>query len=66
VKHRKHLSSRTVWRWPVVLAVLIAAGLASALVGDDLWDVASWFALGIPVIVCAWFGFAKRSTGRTR
>jgi hypothetical protein len=66
VKHRKHQSRWAVWRWPVALAGLIAAGLVSALVGDDLWDVASWFALGVPVIVCAWFSLAKRSAGRTR
>jgi hypothetical protein len=66
VKHRKPRSRRTVWRWPIVFAVLTAAGLVSALVGDGPWDVASWFALGIPVIVCAWFGLAKSATGRTR
>jgi hypothetical protein len=34
---------------PLLVAVLSALGLISALVGDGWWDVASWIALGIPL-----------------
>jgi hypothetical protein len=53
----RHLA---VWRWPVVLALLTALGLVSALLGDGAWDAASWIALGIPTSVCAWFGWRGR------
>jgi hypothetical protein len=43
---------------PVILAALSAFGLLSALLGDGVWDVLSWFTLGIPVAVIVryvWF-----------
>jgi hypothetical protein len=46
-----------VWRWPIVLAVVTALGLLSALLGDAAWDALSWFALGTPVVVAAWFAW---------
>jgi hypothetical protein len=47
-----------VWRWPLLLAVLTASGLASALVSDGWGDAWSWFALGVPVaMMCR---FAKK------
>ena len=47
------------WGWPVALALLTAIGLLSALLGDGLWDAASWIALGIPTAACFWFGLRK-------
>jgi hypothetical protein len=47
------------WGWPIALGVLSALGLLSALVGDGLWDWASWLALGLPVAVCGWFGLRR-------
>ncbi|MDN3922072.1 hypothetical protein [Roseateles violae] len=44
------------WAWPLALGVLSASGLLSALVSDHWGDVWSWFALGFPVLVMAWFG----------
>jgi hypothetical protein len=44
------------WAWPVGLALLTASGLISALVSDAWGDAWSWFALGLPVAVMAWFG----------
>jgi hypothetical protein len=41
---------------PAVLAIASAAGLISALLGDGIWDMLSWFALGAPLTVIAWFG----------
>lgn len=40
---------------PVVLAVLSAAGLVAALVGDDLWDALSWLTLAVPAVICVYF-----------
>jgi hypothetical protein len=41
---------------PFLLAVIGFAGLVCALVGDGVWDAASWAALGILVAVIAWQG----------
>jgi hypothetical protein len=45
---------------PLLLALLSAGGLLSALIGDGLWDVLSWFGLGIPVAVILWFALGRR------
>lgn len=47
------------WGWPVALALLSAVGLLSALVGDGAWDALSWFALGLPVVVVAWYALRR-------
>jgi hypothetical protein len=39
---------------PLLLALVSAIGLLSALLGDDLWDVLSWVALATPVAVILW------------
>ncbi|OLF51613.1 hypothetical protein [Pseudomonas chlororaphis] len=33
---------------PLFIAVLSAAGLFSALLGDGIWDALSWLGLGVP------------------
>ncbi|MBX3654648.1 MAG: hypothetical protein KF686_10730 [Ramlibacter sp.] len=55
------------WGWPVVLGLLTFSGLISALVSDHAGDVWSWFALGLPVAVTAWFAWrpAARVTAAT-
>lgn len=45
------LSARQIWGMPVVLAVVSAVGLISALLGDGIWDVLSWVALAAPIAV---------------
>jgi hypothetical protein len=40
---------------PAVLAVASAVGLMSALLGDGIWDMLSWFALGAPLAIITWF-----------
>lgn len=52
------------WRAPFVLGVLSAFGLVSALVADGVWDAASWLGLGVPVLVCAWYGLRRRRIAR--
>ncbi|WP_397459706.1 hypothetical protein AB3464_13890 [Pseudomonas asplenii] len=36
---------------PLLIAVLTAAGLFTALLGDGLWDALSWLGLGIPTVI---------------
>jgi hypothetical protein len=37
-----------VFSTPLVIALLTAAGLFAALLGDDVWDALSWVGLGVP------------------
>ncbi|QGW81096.1 hypothetical protein [Variovorax paradoxus] len=58
MKHRHPF--RRMWGWPIVLGVLTTFGLISALFSDGgVGDVLAWFALGIPVAVCAWYGWRR-------
>lgn len=47
------------WGWPIAIGLLSASGLLSALVSDAWGDAWSWFALGLPVAVMAWFGWRR-------
>ena len=49
-----------IWRWPLLLGLLSAAGLVSALLADGIWDTLSWAALAVPVGVCGWFSLRRR------
>lgn len=40
---------------PAVISVVIAFGLVSALLGDGIWDQASWLALAVPLAVIAYY-----------
>ncbi|QXH44838.1 hypothetical protein KSS93_18345 [Pseudomonas xanthosomatis] len=42
-----------IFRWPLLIGLLAALGLLSALLGDGLYDVVSWLALGLPLLVVA-------------
>jgi len=44
-----------IWLAPIVLAVITAIGLLSALTGDNLWDVLSWITLAAPLLVGTYF-----------
>ncbi len=55
-----HRSLREIFAAPLVIAVLSTIGLVAALVGDGVWDVASWATLGVPVLLFAVF-LARRS-----
>ena len=64
---RASLSLSTIYRWPVVVACIIALGLAAALAGDGVARVISWIALGFPIgliAACLAPAFLKRSAGR--
>lgn len=49
------------WGAPIALAALTVIGLISALVGDGVWDHISAVALGVPVLLCLWFGLRRRT-----
>jgi len=52
------------WAWPLLMALLSASGLISALVSDALGDAWSWFGLGLPVLVMAYFGLRRSASNR--
>lgn len=54
------VSAWRLWGWPVALGALTASGLLSALVSEAGGDAWSWFALGVPVAVMAWFARRRR------
>jgi 4-amino-4-deoxy-L-arabinose transferase-like glycosyltransferase len=49
------------WGAPIVVAILTVIGLISALVGDGAWDHISAAALGVPVLLCLWYGLRRRT-----
>lgn len=53
---------RRLWGWPLLLGLLTASGLFTALMSDHWGDVWSWVALGIPVGVMVWFGGRRSPT----
>ena len=50
---------RQIFLVPAIIALIVAFGLISALLGDGVWDAASWVALALPLAVTAFF-FCKR------
>jgi hypothetical protein len=44
-----------IYRAPVLIALVTIAGLLTALLGDGIWDIASWLALSVPIAVVMWF-----------
>jgi hypothetical protein len=54
-----------IYRMPLLIAAVSAIGLASALLGDGVWDVLSWAVLGLPVAVACFF-WVRSSNGKSR
>lgn len=53
-----------IWGAPIVLAILTTIGLISALLGDGVWDLVSAVALGIPALLCFWYGLRRHPARR--
>ncbi|MCL4244087.1 MAG: hypothetical protein KJ002_03005 [Candidatus Dadabacteria bacterium] len=51
---------------PIILALISMAGLIAALVGDGVWDVVSWIALGYIVAVTVWYWWLAKPAQRKR
>lgn len=51
VARRGDRSLWKIFRWPLLVALLTAAGLLSALLGDGLWDDLSWCLLACPILL---------------
>ncbi|MBN8888337.1 MAG: hypothetical protein J0I77_21680 [Rudaea sp.] len=49
-----------IFRVPLVLALVTAFGLLSALLGDDIWDVLSWLTMVVPLAVIGYYWMRKR------
>jgi hypothetical protein len=49
-----------IFLFPAMIAVIVAFGLVSALLGDGIWDTTSWIALAVPLAVTAFFVCKKR------
>lgn len=50
---------------PAVIAGVIGFGLVSALLGDGIWDMASWIALAAPLVILTFYacrGATRRQT----
>lgn len=47
-------TTRQIWAAPMVLGIVSAIGLMSALLGDGMWDLLSWILLAAPVLVIGW------------
>ena len=45
---------------PLLIGLLSAVGLFSALLGDGAWDVVAWLGLGIPAVLGLWPLLPKR------
>lgn len=43
----KSQSTRKIFAWPALVAVLSLTGLFAALLGDGAWDVLAWVGLGL-------------------
>jgi len=46
-------SAATIYRIPLLIGAVSAIGLASALLGDGVWDALSWLTLTVPVVLAA-------------
>ncbi|WP_263140244.1 hypothetical protein [Pseudomonas sp. RIT-PI-AD] len=51
-----------IFRWPLLLAVLISLGLVAGLMGDGFADLFAWLALGAPLALIGWIGARLRSS----
>ncbi len=56
---RGHRTFLQIFLAPAVIGGAVAFGLASALLGDGIWDALSWIALLVPAAVVAYYWFFK-------
>jgi hypothetical protein len=61
IKANARRSATQIFLFPTIIAVIVAFGLVSALLGDGIWDTTSWIALAVPLAVTTFFACRKRS-----
>jgi glucose-6-phosphate-specific signal transduction histidine kinase len=61
----RHRSVGQIFLIPAIMALFVAFGLVSALLGDGIWDALSWFCLLVPVVAVAYYVGWQRSRRRT-
>jgi hypothetical protein len=49
-----HQTHTQIWSGPIIIGVVSAIGLISALLGDGIWDAVSWVSLSAPMAITAW------------
>jgi hypothetical protein len=57
----RHKPTVQIFLIPAIIAVIIAFGLVSALLGDGVSDALSWLALLLPMVVIAYYWLRKPS-----
>jgi hypothetical protein len=50
-KQRPVNSVSAIYRIPLQIAAITGIGLASALLGDGVWDWLSWLSLAVPIVL---------------
>ncbi|GLH79072.1 hypothetical protein SSBR45G_39810 [Bradyrhizobium sp. SSBR45G] len=55
------LSTWQVFRAPLLIGLVAAAGLAFGLLGDGLWDGLCWLGLSIPILLSLIYGAGWRA-----
>jgi hypothetical protein len=50
MSHRSQ-STRRIFAWPAVVALLSIVGLFAALLGDRVWDALAWAGLGASAVL---------------
>jgi hypothetical protein len=48
-------STTRIFLLPAIISLAVIFGLVSALLGDGVWDVLSWLALAVPLLVVLFF-----------
>ena len=44
---------------PAIVGGVVTFGLLSALLGDGFWDMLSWLALALPILLIAYYALIK-------
>lgn len=57
---RGHHGQWRVYRTPTLIALASLVGLVSALIGDGVFNVVSWIALGMVPCIVAWALLSRR------
>ncbi len=60
-RQKRNSSTVRTFGAPAIIAVVSLVGIFAALLGADMFDLASWIGLGVPVAVIVWAMITRRS-----